>query len=50
MNTTFEQKQLMIQWIKLHPDVARGRLRRKGQSRHEMVSNLYDFFIKMQLY
>ncbi|KAL0110638.1 hypothetical protein PUN28_013904 [Cardiocondyla obscurior] len=36
MNTTQEQKEILLEWMKQHPDVARGRLRRKGESKHQM--------------
>lgn len=38
MNTTQNQKKILLDWMKLHPDVARGRLRRKGESKNEMVN------------
>ncbi|KAL0105521.1 hypothetical protein PUN28_016885 [Cardiocondyla obscurior] len=37
MNTTQEQKEILLEWMKQHPDVARGRLRRKGESKHQMT-------------
>lgn len=43
MNTTQEQKEMILQWMKLNPEVARGRLRRKGESRNEMVSIVCKF-------
>lgn len=43
MNTTQEQKELMLKWMKLHPEVARGRLRRKGESRNEMYIYAYMY-------
>ncbi|EFN78047.1 hypothetical protein EAI_09231 [Harpegnathos saltator] len=42
MNTTQEQKEMILQWMKLNPEVARRRLRRKGESRNEMKKLLED--------
>jgi len=38
MNTTHNQKRILLEWMKLHPEVARGRLRRKGESKQKMVN------------
>lgn len=43
MNTTQKQKEMMLQWMKLHPEVSRGRLCRKDESRKEMVCIVYKF-------
>lgn len=45
MNTTQEQKEILLQWMKLHPEVAKGRLRRKGESKKEMVNIAYKSHI-----
>ncbi|CAL1672852.1 unnamed protein product [Lasius platythorax] len=42
MNATPKQKEMMLQWMKLHPEVARGRLCRKDESRKEMKQLLED--------
>ncbi|XP_029171738.1 uncharacterized protein LOC114941061 [Nylanderia fulva] len=42
MNTTNNQKKLLLEWMKLHPEVAKGRLRRKGESKTEMKKLLED--------
>lgn len=40
MNITHRQKEILLEWMKLHPEVAKGRIRRKGQSKQEMVNIL----------
>ncbi|KAL0100977.1 hypothetical protein PUN28_019398 [Cardiocondyla obscurior] len=47
MNTTQEQKEILLEWMKQHPDVARGRLRRKGESKHQMEVLLQELSTSM---
>lgn len=42
MNVTNEQKKILLDWMKLHPEVARGRIRQKGESKTKMVNISYD--------
>ncbi|XP_018359009.1 PREDICTED: uncharacterized protein LOC108758510 [Trachymyrmex cornetzi] len=42
MNVTSEQKKILLDWMKLHPEVARGRIRQKGESKNKMKELLED--------
>ncbi|KAL0102404.1 hypothetical protein PUN28_017981 [Cardiocondyla obscurior] len=43
MNTTQEQKEILLEWMKQHPDVIRGRLCRKKSNMQTATEKLLNF-------